>query len=556
MVTLSDASRAAEAEVVDSSASRAYYSISQAAELLGVSRVSIWRWVRAGRLSVVRLGHRTARIKREDLERLPVQIGPAGYRSRTVRQTDRRRDSDTALPAGAEHFVQFYESDDFLLEAVSEFIAPALREGNAGIVVATSAHLVCLEDALTAQGFDLAAARAAGQYVTLDAAETLSRFMVDAEPDPRRFEAVVGALVAEAVAGPRNVRVYGEMVALLAAAGNHRATIRLEQLWNDLQHRVPFSLFCGYPMDRFGGEALAELLGDVCEEHSRVVPAESFSSLVGQDERSRAVALLQQQAESLQAEVAERRRAEDQLRLALEAERVAREAAEAAVRSRDEFLATASHELRTPITVLSGQAQLALRRLTRQGHLEPERAARTFEAINNQAAKLGRLVGQLLDLSRLEAGKLRLEPEPTDLAVLVDQVVRNARDWSDRHPITFDGPTTLKAHADTLRLEQVVTNLLDNAIKYSPDGGEIVVQLSRTPEGCVELAVRDHGIGIPPENRGQIFERFYQAHGDGYQHGMGLGLHISREIVELHRGQIRAEFPDGGGTCFVVSLPM
>ena len=205
--------------------------------------------------------------------------------------------------------------------------------------------------------------------------------------------------------------------------------------------------------------------------------------------------------------------------------------------------------------MLSGQAQLALRRLTRYGQLEPERAARTFEAINGQAAKLARLVGQLLDLSRLEAGKLKLEPENTDLAVLVEQVVCNAREWSDRHPISFDGPTSLEAHVDPLRLEQVLTNLLDNAIKYSPDGGEIDVRLARGPDGTVEMAVRDHGMGIPPDKRDQIFERFYQAHGDGYQSGMGLGLHISREIVELHGGQIRAEFPDGAGTRFTVCLP-
>jgi excisionase family DNA binding protein len=529
---------------------RAYYSISQAAELLGVSRVSIWRWIRAGHLSVVRLGHRTARIRREDLEQLPVHIGPSGYRSRVVQRTAAEQHPD----AGTEHFVQFYESDEFLLEAVAEYIGPSLRAGDAGFVVATDSHIARLEDVLSAQGLDLAAARASGRYVTLDAVDTLSRFMVDDEPDPARFNEVIGQLLDAATADGRRVRVYGEMVALLANAGNHTATIRLEQLWNNLQHRQQFSLFCGYPMDRFGGQSLAELLGDVCGEHSRVVPTESYTSIVDQAERLRAVAVLQQQAESLQAEIAERKRAEDHLQVALAAERVAREAAEAALRSRDEFLATASHELRTPITVLSGQAQLALRRLTRYGELEPERAARTLEAITGQADKLSRLVSQLLDLSRLEAGKLKLELERTDLALLVDQVVCNAREWSDQHPISFDGPTSLEIQVDALRLEQVVTNLLDNAIKYSPEGGEIDVRLTRMGGG-VEIAVRDHGLGIPPERREQIFERFYQAHGNGYRSGMGLGLHISREIVELHGGEIRAEFPDDTGTRFVVHLP-
>src|SRR5450432_508925 len=111
MVTLSDTPQAAAAGVADAaSSSRSYYSISQAAELLGVSRVSIWRWVRAGRLPIVRLGHRTTRIKREDLERLPTHIGPSGYRSRVVHELDpdMSLDSDAALADGSEHFVQFY----------------------------------------------------------------------------------------------------------------------------------------------------------------------------------------------------------------------------------------------------------------------------------------------------------------------------------------------------------------------------------------------------------------------------------------------------------------
>jgi signal transduction histidine kinase len=114
---------------------------------------------------------------------------------------------------------------------------------------------------------------------------------------------------------------------------------------------------------------------------------------------------------------------------------------------------------------------------------------------------------------------------------------------------------------DPLRLEQVVTNLLDNAVKYSPNGGAIKVTLALrrardTAADWAELSVRDYGLGIPPEQRGQIFERFYQAHGNGHKSGLGLGLYISRQIVELHGGEICAEFPPDGGTRFVVRLPI
>jgi signal transduction histidine kinase len=117
----------------------------------------------------------------------------------------------------------------------------------------------------------------------------------------------------------------------------------------------------------------------------------------------------------------------------------------------------------------------------------------------------------------------------------------------------------LLALVDPLRIEQVLTNLLDNAIKYSPHGGSVEVEAAVRPSApdAVEVSVRDHGLGIPPSRRGQIFERFYQAEAAGtYAAGMGLGLYISRQIVDLHGGCIAAEFPDDGGTRFVVTLPV
>ena len=544
------------------------YNISQAAALLGVSRVTIWRWIRAGRLPVARLGHRTTRIKRADLERLLVPSGPAGSRAWGVQRLGAGADAEDSPECShaprmdwremgaSDHFVQFYETDAFLVDAVGEFIGTALRAGEAGVVVATPAHREGLEARLQAAGLDVAAARAGGRYVALDAAETLARFMVDGAPDPGRFREVVGGIIARAAEGRRHVRIFGEMVALLAVEGNHTAALRLEELWNDLQQTHAFSLFCAYPMAHLGGEARAELLGNVCAAHTRVIPTESYTALPTADERRRAIAVLQQKAQWLEDEVADRQRAEERLWVALAAERAARREAEAALRVRDEFISIAAHELRTPLTGLSSHAQLVLRQLKRDGRLEPERVVQVLEVITGQADKLSRLLSRLLDIARLEDGKLALERQPTNLTVLVEQVVAGARAWSDRHAISFTAPAALEAPVDPLRLEQVLTNLLDNAIKYSPDGGPIEVVLSRPQPAVVELSVRDRGLGIPPEKRGQIFERFYQAHGNGHPSGLGLGLYISRQIVELHGGEIRAEFPPDGGTRLIVRLPI
>jgi PAS domain S-box-containing protein/excisionase family DNA binding protein len=309
---------------------RAYYSISQAAALLGVSRVTIWRWIRANRLPVYRLGHRTARIKREDLERLLVQGGPAGTQSWGAEDAGAGDavgdDARSAPPAdwselsASEHIVQFYESDAFLLDAVGEFIGMALRAGAAGIVLATPAHRAGIEERFQAAGLDVAAARASGQYMSLDAAETLARVMVDGAPAPDRFAEVMGDVLARVDVNRRPVRIFGELVALLVADGKHAAAVRLEELWNDLQREHAFSLMCGYPMDGFGEEALTEQLGEVCAEHSHVIPAESYTALADPDDRLRVIAELQQKAASLEAEVAERRQVEEQLQAALASE--------------------------------------------------------------------------------------------------------------------------------------------------------------------------------------------------------------------------------------------
>ncbi|HEY8489371.1 MAG TPA: ATP-binding protein [Dehalococcoidia bacterium] len=520
------------------------YTAAQAADLLGVSATTVRRWVRAGRLAALPAEDRTLRIPEREVRRL-LRAGPAG-------RVPRPRWLGTD---GAGHVVQFYETDAFLLDTVAEFIGAGLRAGEAAVVLATPAHRRGLAERLEAAGVDVAAAREAGRYAALDAAETLAGFLVDGMPDPDRFARAIGATVARAASGGRRVRLFGEMVALLTADGNGTGAVRLEELWNGLLRSHPCTLLCAYPLEQMSGEGTAELFHQVCAEHARVIPTEGYTALSTDDDRLRTITLLQQKARRLETEIAHRQQAEARLQEALAAERAAREAAEAALRLRDEFLSIAAHELRTPLTSLRGYAQMAQRRLTRDGG-EPERLAQSLQAITGQVDKLARLITQLLDVSRLEAGRLTLEREPTDLTALVEQAATAARTATDRHVITVDAPASVEARVDPLRLEQVLANLLDNAVKYSPDGGRVEVTLSEPRDGAVELSVRDHGLGIPPEQRGRIFERFHQAHGSGYRSGMGLGLYISRQIVELHGGEVRAEFPPDGGTRIVVRLPV
>jgi PAS domain S-box-containing protein/excisionase family DNA binding protein len=285
---------------------RGYYSVSRAAALLGVSRVTIWRWIRAGRLPASRVGERTTRIARGDLDRILTRVGSDTARLQLVPESGER----AAGGRGGEHVTQFYEEEASFLDAASTFIGAALRAGDAGVVLATEAHRAGLEERLRSAGLDLIAACNEGRYVALDAAETLASFMVDGAPDPERFVSVIGGVVAQASAGGRRVHAFGEMVALLAADGNHASAIRLEALWNDLQQGQPFSLLCAYPMDVFNGSGYADSFDAVCAEHSRIIPAEGYAAQRDADERLREIARLQQKARSLEAEIAERERAE------------------------------------------------------------------------------------------------------------------------------------------------------------------------------------------------------------------------------------------------------
>ncbi len=212
-----------------------------------------------------------------------------------------------------EHVVQFSENDASLIRTVGTFIGDGLRAGESCIVVATQPHRDSLEQHLKADGLDPAIAQAVGSYISLDAAATLSRFVVDGEPEQERFAEVIGQLIKTAARGPRRVRVFGEMVALLWAGGKHSAALRLEDLWNELSETHSFHLFCAYPLQDVGGKAYEAAFARICRQHSQIIPSDGYTQL-SEQERLRAFALLQQKARSLEIEVAEHKAAKERLR--------------------------------------------------------------------------------------------------------------------------------------------------------------------------------------------------------------------------------------------------
>ncbi len=222
---------------------------------------------------------------------------------------------------------------------------------------------------------------------------------------------------------------------------------------------------------------------------------------------------------------------------------------------KDEFLSIASHELRTPLTSLKVLTQLTRRQLEREGRS----AAAHMERMERAILRMEQLINDLLDVSRIQAGKLAIRPEPCSLRMLCQQVVDEQKAATGRE-VLFQAPEEpVETEVDIDRISQVLTNLLSNAFKYSPPDSLVTLTLQRKPD-AICLSVHDEGCGIPSEALPHIFDRFYRVPGvevqSGSGVGLGLGLHICREIVERHGGQIWAESVVGQGSTFFVSLPL
>jgi PAS domain S-box-containing protein len=246
------------------------------------------------------------------------------------------------------------------------------------------------------------------------------------------------------------------------------------------------------------------------------------------------------------ADIDDRKRAEEEL---LATQRQLEVASEA----KDVFLAAASHELRSPLAAILAQVELALLDL---GGNTTEFPGKAFSLILRQIGRMSRLVEDLLDVSKISAGRLSLDVEPFDFAVLASEVIERVQVASRRHVIRLEAPACLPIVGDRDRLDQVLNNLLSNAIRYSPEGGD--VHLTVKLEGDdVHLAVRDQGIGVPPEKQVDIFERFERAHSVSYG-GLGLGLNIVQGIVAQHGGRIWVDSAGvaGRGSTFHVVLPV
>jgi signal transduction histidine kinase len=233
-------------------------------------------------------------------------------------------------------------------------------------------------------------------------------------------------------------------------------------------------------------------------------------------------------------------------------------------REREQFLSIVSHELRTPLTPLKALAQLVrsrMRRAQSQGtELDMESLDRNLAAIERQVDRMNGLVNDLLSVSRAEKGALSMERVSYDLALVLREVVQRYVDATleeGRHEFQVDAPASVPAHGDQSRVEQLLMNLVGNAVKYSPTGGQVRVALS-AGDRTAEISITDHGIGIPADEIPKLGHPFVRGAGRANSFaGMGVGLYVARIVAEAHAGSLALESDgDGKGTTVRVKLPL
>lgn len=458
------------------------------------------------------------------------------------------------------HVVQFYSDDTFLLDDLTKFIGTALVSGDAAVVIATAAHREGLARRLAARGLELSRAMQGGRYASLDALETLDAFMVDGLPDPERFRECVGEVLGRAQVGVEGeasrVVAFGEMVALLWAQGRAEAAVQLERLWNELGKIHSFNLRCAYPITGFNREAHAKAFLEICREHSAVIPGESYTTLLTEEERHRTISQLQQKAQALTNEVGERKRMQEELRVSREELRKSHEELEMRVLSRTRDLADAEARLGELSRKLLSLRDEERRRLARELH---DSTGQTLAALElnlvmmqqeNLPPKASAKLSDSIHLADQALQEIRtmsylLHPPMLDEAGLV-----LALDWyvegfarRSRMQVDLDIPSDYKRLPQEMELAifRIVQEALTNVYRHSGSSSAKVRLVIHSEH--VDLFVEDAGKGISPE---RVASGAYQ---------MGVGIRGMRERARHLGGELHISHISPG-TRVKVTLPV
>lgn len=465
-------------------------------------------------------------------------------------------DSRSSLGHGSSccHSVQFYYDDAFLIHSLCDFLQAALTSGRSAIVVATREHRFDCAECLREKGIDLSRAIEEGRYLALDASETLDQFMADGAPDPKRFEQVIGDIIAissRSAAGAdktdgAKVAIFGEMVALLLQRGEVQAALQLERLWNAISNRFPFDLLCGYRISSFDHPAHREFFHRICAEHDVVIPAEGYSERGGENDRLRTIALLQQTEQVLKKQVVERELAQAQNRETehqkqqLLKEVRKHEAVEEELRKFTRRLLTARDEEQRRIAaeLHENMAQLVAALSVYFGVLHQEKASlnpRLARAVASSRSVSDSLLSEIRKLSRL------LHPPTLDdmgIATALKEYVDNINRQGIRVQLEVSPHLGRFNRELEITVYRIVEETLDNVSSRSADNAT-TVRLMRSDASLLLEIESPQGAGEKPGGSHRPETRL-------------TGIH---ERVMEHRGSVHFTSTPSG-TLISVTLPL
>jgi signal transduction histidine kinase len=465
--------------------------------------------------------------------------------------------------------VQFYEAEPFLIERVGRYLRDGFSVGDRLLVVATRSHVAALKETFRGldDGFDVTAACASGRLEFLDAEDSLAELMVDGAPDAGRFRELIGSAFATA-AGPSQPhhRVYGEMVDLLWQRGQGAAALRLEAFWNELQQHRSFELMCAYRLAAFGTDEGGSGFHEVCGSHTHVLPTERVSAADDAGARLREICRLEQRSVALEHEASRRKQLEaaledasklhralaEELRGALAREQLAAARQKATEQFRSELLRVVGWDLRGPLqTILSTSRLLILR-----GELLLTSEKRMARVVSSGERML-HMLAQLLDIIavRLHGHLMMEQPVVQDVGLIACRVADQFRVANPLHPIEVQIGEPCVARVAGERIEQVFHTLIGNAVVHGDVDGVVTVQLCHV-SGQIRIRVHNFGPPIAPEKLSALLEPAPRSsEPSALSEGLGLGVQLSRQIVEAHGGTIEVTSSELTGTCFQVRLP-
>jgi len=469
------------------------------------------------------------------------------------------------------HVAQFYADDSFLLESLSRYIGIALGGGDVAIVIATREHRDGLARVLKSRGLDVSAALKTGRYVSLEAAETLSTFLVDGWPDTTLFTKVIGDLIAgtKARSGGENQRiaVFGEMVSVLWLQGKFDAALRLEQLWTDLARTHVFALRCGYPIQGFDRHEHSEVFQKICAEHTGVIPSETYTELGSEEHRLRNITLLQQRALALENEIVERKHAEHELRAAhdnLERRVIDRtlelQQKNMQIQKQAEILESANRGLRELSSRLLHVQDEERRRIARELHDSTGQVlallSMNLTALEQEAkginAEIGRAISENVQIVNQVSDELRtisylLHPPLLDEMGLLSALRWFAEGFEERSGIKVNLELDSEFGRASRDLETAIFRIVQESltnIHRHADSTTATIRLAQSGDR-VTLQIEDSGKGIAPEKLCEITSGGLS----------GVGLRGMRERIENFRGSF--DITSGKqGSCIRVAIPI